>query len=140
MKKELECWIQHNWKPKGVVDLGLGPKGVFTLIFSHLEDKGRIFEGRSYFLNNVGLYIRHWEACFNPHKEKFIEAPIWVILYSLRVDFWIPKILKGIGKALGFFFKVSKVTKKGKNISYARLGVYMKISQPLPDYIELEYH
>jgi len=59
MEEELEHWIQYNWQTKGEVDLRLGLKFFFTVIFSKLEDKARIFEGGSYFLNNVGLYIRH---------------------------------------------------------------------------------
>ena len=76
-------------------------------MFSNLEDKEHIFEGEKHFYNNVGLYIHHWKACFNPEKEEFTTSPVWVRLYSLPIDFCIPDILEGIGKALGKFIKVS---------------------------------
>lgn len=66
-------------------------------------------------------------------------APVWVRLYHLLIDFWIPEILEGIGQTLGQFFKVSEVTKRGRNMSYVGLCVYMNISQPLLESIELDY-
>ena len=38
-------WIKQQWKPKGDVRLHLGAKGFFTVVFSNLEDKDRIFDG-----------------------------------------------------------------------------------------------
>lgn len=58
-EKDLAKWIQQRWKPKGHIDIKLGAKGFFTVIFSNLEDKERIFEGGPYFMNNVGLFMRH---------------------------------------------------------------------------------
>lgn len=43
-KKDLIKWIQQKWKPKGHVELKLGARGFFTIIFSNLQDKERIFE------------------------------------------------------------------------------------------------
>jgi len=57
-EKDLLRWIQQRWKPKGHVELKLGAKGFFTVIFSNLEDRGRIFEEGPYFMNNAGLFMR----------------------------------------------------------------------------------
>lgn len=89
-EKELEWWIQKNWKPKGEVDLRLGPKGFFTVIFQNLVDKAQIFESDPYFYNNAGLYIRHWEACFNLDNKEFVVTSVWVRPCSLPAYFWIP--------------------------------------------------
>lgn len=58
-EKELEKWIQQRWKPKGHIDLKLGAKGFFSVIFSNLDDKERIFADGPYFFNNAGLFMRH---------------------------------------------------------------------------------
>ena len=58
-KKALNGWIQNKWRPKGEVRLQLGSKGFFMVIFNLLEDKERIFEGVSYFLNAARLYMRY---------------------------------------------------------------------------------
>lgn len=48
-KKALQTWIKYHWKPKGSIYLHLGSKGFFTIVFSNIEDKDRIFEGGPYF-------------------------------------------------------------------------------------------
>jgi len=57
-KKNLYTWIRNNWKPKGEINLHLGSKGFFTLVFTNLEDKDRVFEGGPYFYVVAGLYMR----------------------------------------------------------------------------------
>lgn len=58
-EKDLSKWIQQRWKPKGHVELKLGAKGFFRVIFSNIEKKERIFEGGPYFMNNAGLFMRY---------------------------------------------------------------------------------
>lgn len=77
-ERDLVKWIQLRWKPKGHIDLKLGAKGFFTVIFMNLEDKERIFEEGPYFMNNAGLFMRHWEERYNPNAEKLLAAPVWV--------------------------------------------------------------
>lgn len=139
-EKDLARWIQQRWKPKGHIDLKLGAKGFFTVIFANLEDKERIFEGGSYLLKNTGLFMRHWEDSYSPHQEKMLAAPVWVRLFGLPIESWDPEILEGISNAIGSLAKVSESTKRGRYTSYVRICVYMNISDPLPEYIELEYH
>lgn len=64
-EKYLIKWIQLKWKPKGHIDLKLGAKGFFIVIFSSLEDKEMIFENGPFFYYNAGLFMRYWEECYN---------------------------------------------------------------------------
>ena len=57
-KRALKGWIQAKYNPRGAIELQLGSKGFFTVVFALLEDKDRIFEGGPYFFNSVGLYMR----------------------------------------------------------------------------------
>jgi len=57
-EKALQTWIKYHWKPKGSTDLHLGSKGFFTVVFTNIEDKDRVFEGGPYFYIVVGLYMR----------------------------------------------------------------------------------
>lgn len=104
-EKDLMKWIQQKWKPKGHIELKLGAKGFFTVVFTILEDKDRVFEGGPYFFNNAGLFMRQWEESYNPEKEKMLAAPVWVRLFGLPIEFWDPEILEGIGNLIGSFVK-----------------------------------
>eukprot|EP00253_Pinus_taeda_P012662 PITA_12662 len=69
-----------------------------------------------------------------------LAALVWIKLFGLQMEFWDPEILEGIGNAIGSFVKVAESTKRGRYTSYARVCVYMNITEPLPEFIELEYH
>jgi len=66
-------------------------------------------------------------------------APIWIRLYSLPQEFWLEEILMGIGNTIGQYVKALEATKQRKYTSYARICVYMNISQALPGAVILEY-
>ena len=65
-EKALQTWIKYHWKPKGSIGLHLGSKGFFTIVFSNIKDKDRIFEGGPYFFAAAGLYMRPWRMNFVP--------------------------------------------------------------------------
>lgn len=136
-EKALHGWIASKWKPKGQVTLQLGPKGFFTAIFNCLEDKTRIFEGGLYFFNSAGLYLRDWKARFNPDKEYFNWAPIWIRMYLLPSEYWNEETLKDIGNCLGVFIKVVEETKNRRYTSYARICVHMHLAKELTDSVSL---
>jgi hypothetical protein len=138
-ERDLHKWIKHWWNPKGDYELQLGSKGFFTIILYNLEDKDRIFEGGPYFFNSAGLFLRFWTERFNPDKEDFTMAPVWIRMYSLPQEFWLEEILMGIGNTLGQYVKASEATRQRKYTSYARICVYMNISKALPGAVTLEY-
>lgn len=110
IEKNLYTWIRNNWKPKGEINIQLGFKGFFTVVFTNLEDKDRVFKGRPYFYADVGLYMLPWVMNFVPERETFTSVPVWIRLYSLPLDYWLPESLKAIGNKLGHFVKISEET------------------------------
>ena len=138
-EKDLLKWIQIKWQPRGHIDLNFGARGFFIVIFTNLLDKERIFEWGPYFYNNAGLFLRQWEECYNLDQEQFLVAPVWVRLFGLPMDFWDPDILEGIGNSLGSFVKIAETTWRRRYTSFSRIYVYMNISEPFPENIELEY-
>ena len=41
-----------------------------------------------YFFNFAGLYLWDWVERFNPDKEDFNWAPVWIRMYSLPLEYW----------------------------------------------------
>ena len=120
-EKPLQTWIRYQWKPKGSIDLHLGSKGFFTVVFANIEDKDRVFEGGAYFFAVAGLYMRPWMMNFVLEHETFTSIPVWVRLYSLPLDYWQIESLKAIGNKLGRYVKTSEATRRGKYTSFARI-------------------
>lgn len=110
IERALCQWIKQQWRPKGDVKLHLGAKGFFTVVFSNLEDKDKVFDIGPYFFSSAGLYMRAWKANFVPEKETFTQVPVWIRLFSLPIDYWGLASLKLIGDKLGTFIKASEAT------------------------------
>eukprot|EP00253_Pinus_taeda_P022907 PITA_22907 len=62
-----------------------------------MEERDRIFEGGPCFFATVGLYMQPWTMNFLPERETFTSILIWIRLYSLPLDYWMPESLKAIG-------------------------------------------
>jgi hypothetical protein len=138
-EKDLVKCIQHWWKPKGHYDLQLGSKGFFNIILHNLEDINRIFEGGSYFYNSAGLFLYFRTEGFNPKKEDFTHAPIWLRLSFLPREFWLEEVLAGIDNTIGIYAKSLEATRQQRYIAYARICVYLNISKPILGAITLDY-
>lgn len=139
-ERVLNVWIRSHWKRKGEIDLHLGSQGFFTIVFTSLEDKDRVFEGVPYFYVVAWLYMQPLMMNFFPECETFTSVPVWIRLYSLPLDYWLPESLKTIGNKLGHFLKISKATLKGRYTSFARICVEIDISRALPEEIILEVY
>lgn len=105
-----------------------------------MHDKEKVFENGPYFYYNARLFMRYWEERYNPNKEKKLAAMVWVRLFGLPMDFWDLEILEGIGNLIWSFVKIVETTKKERYTLYARICVYMNITNPIPDKMELKYH
>jgi len=136
-ERALHGWIEAKWKPKGDVTLQLGPKGFFTVIFFYLEDKYRVIGEGPYFFNSAGLYIKEWTPKFIPDKEDLTWAPVWIRIYSLPDEYWDEDILKDIGNGIGEFIKAADETKSRKYTSYARICVFIRLNEALPEAVTL---
>jgi hypothetical protein len=58
-EKALMGWVHTRWKVEGEMDLKLGSKGFFAVIFSCSEDRDQIFEGGLYLFNLTDLHLRY---------------------------------------------------------------------------------
>lgn len=139
-ENSLQTWIRYHWKPKGSIDLHLGSKGFFIVVFANIEEKDRMFEGGPYFYAVAGLYMQLWMMNFVPERETFTSILIWVRLYSLPLDYWQIESLTAIGNKLRRYVKTSEATRRGKYTSFARICVEMDLSGALLDEVILEVH
>jgi len=131
--------MESRWKVRGEINLKQGLKAFFTMIFSCLEDKEKLFEEGPYLFNSKGLQLCYWSKRFSLEKEDFTVAPSWIRMYSLPQEFLEKETLKGIGNTLASFFNISKVTKQEYFTLYAHNCVYMDVSRALLEAIAIKF-
>jgi hypothetical protein len=84
--------------------------------------------GWAYFHASAGLYIHPWKENFSPKKETFKNVLVWLRLYSLLLDYWVPSTFEAIGNNLEKYVKTSEATLKGRYTSYVRICIEMDVS------------
>jgi hypothetical protein len=138
-KRTLCNWIKYQWKPSGEMEIHLGSKGFFIVVFMNLEDRDKVFEGGAYFHTLAGLYMCLWKEKFSLEKETFKNIPVWLRFYSLPLDYWLSSTFEAIENKLGKYFKTSEATLKGIYTSYARICIEMDVLGALSEAIILEF-
>ena len=88
-------------------------------------------------LSSSGLYLREWKERFNPDKEDFSRAPVWIRMYSLPTEYWKEETLRDICNSLGTFIKASEETKTRRYTSTAWICVQMHLTKALADSVNL---
>jgi hypothetical protein len=83
--------------------------------------------------------MQPWKEKFSLEKETFKNVPVWMRLYSLPLDYWLPLTFETIGNKLGKYVKTSEETLRGKYTPYARMFIEMDVSGALPEAISLEF-
>ncbi|XP_070039769.1 uncharacterized protein [Nicotiana tomentosiformis] len=102
------------------------------------EDKLKALEYGPYTFNNRPMMLKQWEPDFDISKETNRIVLTWVLLPGLPIQYWATENLGRIASYLGKPVCANKLTTQGDRISYARILVYIDISQPLPEYVLIE--
>lgn len=61
-------------------------------------------------------------------------------MHSLLDEYWEESLLKDIGNGLGEYIKVAEETKLRRYTSYARICIFMRLDQALPDSVSLSHY
>lgn len=83
------------------------------------------------------MALKKWEPNFNLKEWECNEAPIWVRLSGLPMDFWGEEIFVGIATCFDELLLVDSMISAKRHLMYARICVNVKQSTSLPNEIDL---
>ena len=101
--KEIEGWVQRNWKPlisDGICNNLVG-KGYYVFLFENSEDRDLIFRNEPHFMGPQGLYLNKWTLDFDLNQDVPSVVLVWVRLSHLPLHCWNSQSLEAIGNTLG---------------------------------------
>ncbi|KAL8488748.1 hypothetical protein ACS0TY_024876 [Phlomoides rotata] len=119
---ELGKKLHDIWNLRGNLNLIPHTRGYFTIMFSRLEDRDRVFRRRHWVLQPRAIHLQHWVQDFNPNKVCTSLAQVWVCLMDLPIEYWQPGILDVMASAMGSLIKIDDRT------AHRRMGHYVRIS------------
>ena len=109
----------------------------FMVTFTYMADFNRVFEGRPYFYNQVGLFVKPWHVGFNPSEELPNWILVWVWLPIFPIECCWEDVLHMLSSMLRNLVGPSTQTLGKKVMTFARICVEVDLSRPLLDAVEI---
>ncbi|KAL8524041.1 hypothetical protein ACS0TY_013848 [Phlomoides rotata] len=120
---ELRHKLHEAWNIKGYLELIPHARGYYTIRFSLLEDRDRIFRRRRWTLQPGAIRLLNWVQDFNPNRVCTSLAQIWVRIMDLPMEYWQPSILEAMASAFGTLIRIDDRTLHRRMGHYARILV-----------------
>ncbi|KAL8478055.1 hypothetical protein ACS0TY_030089 [Phlomoides rotata] len=128
---ELGKKLHDIWNVKGNLDLIPHTHGYYTIRFSILEDRDRIFRHRHWLLQPGVIRLQSWVQDFNPNRVCTSLAQVWVRVMDLPMEYWQPGILEAMASAFGTLLKIDDRTLHRRMGHYARILVEIDMKTEL---------
>lgn len=86
-------------------------KGFYNIQLSGNVERDRILEKRSWLLKPGVLRVQRWTLSFNPYKVNNSTAQVWVRIFELSMEYFLPQIIHAMASALGTVVKLDDRTR-----------------------------
>ncbi|XP_030444252.1 uncharacterized protein LOC115666717 [Syzygium oleosum] len=134
--KLTEELVKKMWGPY-VVDVMANDEGFF---FFHIPDdsfRRRIIDGGPITLLRVPMILQQWHPGLELKQGQHEALPVWVRLRSIPYALWSASGISAVASAIGKPLYVDLQTEQMKRISFARVCIEIKASQPLADSVDV---
>ncbi|KAL8542689.1 hypothetical protein ACS0TY_003534 [Phlomoides rotata] len=128
---DLEKKLYEVWNIAGNLELIPLNRGSYTIRFSLLVDRDRVFKRRYWPLQPGALCLQSWKQDFNPNRVCTSLAQVWVRISDLPLEYWQPAILEAMASACGTLLKIDDRTLHRKMGHYARILVEIDMKTDL---------
>ncbi|KAL8507346.1 hypothetical protein ACS0TY_018042 [Phlomoides rotata] len=120
---DLEKKLYAVWNITGKLELIPLNRGYFTIRFSFLEDRDRVFKRQNWLMHLGAFRLQNWVQDFNPNRVCTSLAQVWVRISDLPMEYWQPGILEAMASAFGNLLKIDDRTLHRRMGHYARILV-----------------
>ncbi|KAK2403196.1 hypothetical protein QL285_052656 [Trifolium repens] len=125
-EKLVKAWAPvERWQ---VTPLG---KGFYEFYFQSREDLNRVWSTGTWNLKPGLLRLSAWTSDFKPEELKITHAQVWVRLYSLPQEYWMPTTLFAIASGVGTPLSLDTATQQRTFGHYARILVDIDLAEEL---------
>jgi hypothetical protein len=131
-EKLIKAWAPvEKWQ---ITPLG---KGFYKFYFQSREDLNRIWSTGTWNLKPGLLRLSAWTNDFKSEELKITHAQVWVRIYGLSQEYWMPTTLFAIASGLGTPLSLDTATQQRTYGHFARVLVDINLADV--DYENLPY-
>ena len=113
-------------------------KGYLSFCFSCDEDKRDILCSSPWVMGKHTLLLQKWAPNLYSLDDSAIQAPVWVKLHGLPLEFWVEDVFKGIANTFGELLSLDLVTVSRRRLNNAKFCVGVSHGIDLPKSIALK--
>ncbi|XP_057842939.2 uncharacterized protein LOC131052042 [Cryptomeria japonica] len=129
----VRVFAKCKWALKGQVEVTTMSKGALSMSFSCEEDMLRMICDGPWLIRKSTLALQKWSPKMDLNESFFVQAPVWVRLPSLPLEFWVEDVFKGIASSFGELVSMDPITAFRRRFTFARIcvGVMQGTNMPL---------
>ncbi|XP_059068619.1 uncharacterized protein LOC131859103 [Cryptomeria japonica] len=119
----VRAFAKHKWSLKGQVEITTMSKGALSLAFSYKEDMSRVLCDGPWLIGKAMLALEKWVHKMELNGSFFVQAPVWVRLLGLPLEFWVEDVFKGVASSFGKLLSMDPITMARRRFTYSRICI-----------------
>ncbi|KAL2226595.1 UNVERIFIED_CONTAM: hypothetical protein Sindi_2018200 [Sesamum indicum] len=109
--------------------------GFFFFQFKSVIDMEEVIEGGPWLFQGQPIVLQKWKPGMAMRKLKHTQAPVWIKLRHLPMEFWTTDGLSTVASGVGKPLYPDAITRACTRLDFARVCVMVDVSQNLPNHV-----
>ncbi|XP_057851779.2 uncharacterized protein LOC131061959 [Cryptomeria japonica] len=123
----VRAFDKRKWSLKGQVEITTMSKGALFLAFSCNEDMSQVICDGPWLIGKAPLALQKWVPKMKLNESFFVQAPVWVRLSGLPLEFSMEDVFKGVASSFGELLSMDPITTARRRLTFAM--IYVRVTQ-----------
>ena len=107
--------------------------------FTCLKDLASILSEGQWAIGHSSLVLQKWSSGMSLNDSLFAQAPVWVRLLELPLEYWNEDVFGGIARTFGELFSTDSITASKCRLNFARICIGVREGTDMPEFVALHY-
>ena len=112
-------------------------KGFMTFEFTCSEYFARILSEGQWAIGRSSLLLQKWSSGMSLNDSFFSQAPVWVRLPELPLEYWNEDVFGGIARTFGELLSTDPITASKRRLNFARICIGVREGTDMPEFVAL---
>lgn len=133
----VRAFVFRKWVLKGQVEVAALPGGCLSLSFSYMKNLRNILCNGWWVIGKHPMFLHKWCPNLNMQDDLTVQAPVWVKLLGLPLEFQMEDMFKGIENVFGELLSMDPIIVSRRCLTYAKICVRIHQGVDMLDSITL---
>ena len=129
------CFIKKKWALKGQVSIMTMANGFLSFDFSCMEDLSIILCEGPLAIGRSTLVLQKWSSKLNINDSFFVQAPIWVKLQELLLEFWNEDVFVGLASSFRELLSIDSIKASKRCPTYVQICIGVREGADMPEIV-----